>query len=385
VQRLVILFLSLFVLAACAPQASFGDAIVEGEPSPVPTSVIPSRPIYEVQRGDVIDERTYFGRVSAVSTEQLDFAINGRIAETFFSVGEELVAGDVLARLDTTELENQLLNAQEDLALAQSLLDSASRQIDFDRQRAQLEIDLAQVNLDYANLQASESPSAEATLLVRQREIELELAELDLQQIAEGVDPALEFDVMRAQEQVDTINGLIAQATLVATMDGRLIAFLVETGDAVTAFETIGIVADLSELEVTNVIENTELSELTEGLPAVLQRANTPDEVFEGTLYQLPQPFGLGSDGLVHVRFNNQPETANFELGERISYVVTIAERHDVLWLPIGAIRQFSGRNFVVIQDNGVERRVDVQLGLQGNERVEILEGLEENQRVIAP
>jgi multidrug efflux pump subunit AcrA (membrane-fusion protein) len=53
--------------------------------------------------------------------------------------------------------------------------------------------------------------------------------------------------------------------------------------------------------------------------------------------------------------------------------------------LPIGAIRQFSGRNFVVIQDNGVERRVDVQLGLQGNERVEILEGLEENQRVIAP
>jgi HlyD family secretion protein len=385
VQKLVVLFLSIFILVGCTPQASFGDAITEGEPTPFPTAVVASRPVYEVERGDVIDQRSYFGRVSAVRTAQLVFPIDGRIKESYFSAAEDVVAGDILAKLDTTEIESQLLDAQEELAIAQSLLESAENQISFERRRAELGIELAQLFLDYATLKAATPASAEDSLLIRQREIELDLAQLALEQVNAGVDPALAFDVTRAEEQVEHINELIAQAVLIAPMDGQLISWLVSAGDAVTAFEGIGIVADLSEMEVTNAIGNAELSELTEGLPAVVQRANSPDEVYEATIYQLPQPFGSASDGLTHVQFNNQAETSDFELGERMSFVVTIAERHDVLWLPSAAIRQFSGRNFVVIQEDGVERRMDVSLGLQGNGRVEILEGLEENQRVIAP
>jgi multidrug efflux pump subunit AcrA (membrane-fusion protein) len=385
VQKLVMIFLSIFILAACAPQATFGDAIIEGEPSPFPTNIVPSRPIYEVQRGDVIDQRSYSGRVSAVRTSQLVFSIDGRVEQTYFSVGDDVTAGDIIAELDTTQLESQLLDAQEELAIAQSLLESAANQITFERQRAELNIELAQTFLDYARLQAANPPSAEESLLIRQRELELELAELALAQVSAGVDPALEYELTRAQEQVDYVNELITQAVLVAPMNGRLISFFVSVGDTVTAFETTGVVADLSELEVTNAIADAEASELTEALPVILQRANSPDEVYEATIYQLPQPFGSANDGLTHIHFNTQPAPLEFELGERISFVVTIAERHDVLWLPVAAIRQFSGRNFVVVQEDGVERRVDIRLGLQGNDRVEILEGLEANQRVIAP
>jgi len=66
-----------------------------------------------------------------------------------------------------------------------------------------------------------------------------------------------------------------------------------------------------------------------------------------------------------------------------LEYVVTL--RDDVLWLPVSAIRQFSGRNFIVVQNEGLQRRVDVRLGLEGDGRVEILEGAEENQTVIGP
>lgn len=374
------------MLAGCGvSQATFGDAITEGEPTPFPTNVVPSRPIYDVQRGNIIDQRTYFGRVSAINTSELHFAIDGRVLETFFSAGDDVSVGDVLAEIDTTQLEGQLIDAEEALAVAQSLLDSAESQITFARRQAELEIELAQTFLDYANLQAEDPPTAEDNLLISQRQIELELAQLALEELEQGVDPTLAFDVTRAQEQVDTINASIAQAVLVAPMEGSLTAFSISAGDPVGAFESVGIVSDLSALEVTDVMENAEISELTEGLPVVLQRANTPDAAFEGTIAQLPQPFGSGSDGLVHVRFDTLPPASEFELGERMSFVVTIAERQDVLWLPISAIRQFSGRNFVVIQEEGVERRVDVQLGLEGNDRVEILGGLEEDQRVFAP
>ena len=68
-----------------------------------------------------------------------------------------------------------------------------------------------------------------------------------------------------------------------------------------------------------------------------------------------------------------------------MNFTVLIEERDDVLWLPQSAIRQFSGRNFIVVQNEGVQQRVDVRLGLEGDGRVEILEGAEEGQTVIGP
>ena len=56
-----------------------------------------------------------------------------------------------------------------------------------------------------------------------------------------------------------------------------------------------------------------------------------------------------------------------------MNFTVVIEERDDVLWLPQSAIRQFSGRNFIVVRNEGLQQRVDVRLGLEGDGKVEIL------------
>jgi len=56
-----------------------------------------------------------------------------------------------------------------------------------------------------------------------------------------------------------------------------------------------------------------------------------------------------------------------------------------VLWLPRDALREFNGRDFVVIDNNGIQQRVDVELGLKGGDRVEIISGVELDQTVIGP
>ncbi len=56
-----------------------------------------------------------------------------------------------------------------------------------------------------------------------------------------------------------------------------------------------------------------------------------------------------------------------------------------VLWLPPQAIRVFEGREFVVVRDGDMQRRVDLKTGLKTVECVEIIEGLSEGQVVIAP
>ena len=384
-RYLFILALGLLFLTGCASQATFGDAITQGEPTPIPTPVVPSKPVYQVERGKIVYERRFFGRISPVITEAFGFEIDGRVLDTAVEHGVDVAEGDVLARLNTASLENRLLAAEEELAIASSIFESADSQVRYDSQRAQLGLQMAQLKLDHAIDSAKVPINSDTQLNINLLTLERDLAQVALNELTSGVDPQLRFDVTRAQKQVDELRATIAKAELKAPMTGKLIYFAPDPGEPMLAFEPIAVVADLTVLEITDEMEPDDLNELAEGMALTIQRAGIPGNVYTGIIASLPSPYGLAADDFVHVAFDEQPPAGEFDAGDRMSFTVKIEERDDVLWLPASAIRQFSGRNFIVVQNEGIQRRVDVRLGLEGDGRVEILEGAEENQTVIGP
>ena len=76
---------------------------------------------------------------------------------------------------------------------------------------------------------------------------------------------------------------------------------------------------------------------------------------------------------------------ADLSIGERIGVVILLEEHDDVLWLPPAAIREFNGRHFVVVQEGQIQRRLDVKIGLQNENQIEILSGVSEGQLVVGP
>ena len=384
-RYIVILVLGMLLLTGCASQATFGDAITEGEPTPIPTPIVPSKPVYQVERGKIVYERRFFGRISPVVTEEIAFQIDGRVSEVYVDRGANVAEGDVLARLNASASERQLLDAEEELAIAQSILESADSRVRYDSRRAELQLQMAQLRLDHALAQAADPPGSDDELNISLRGIERDLAQVALDELTSGVDPQLRFDVTRAQKRVDDIKATIAKAKLIAPMSGRLVYFAPDPGEPMIAHEPIAAVADLSVLEVTDEMDADDLTELAEGMPLTIQRASLPGNVFTGAIASLPSPYGVSTNDFVHVAFDEQPAMDEFKVGDRMSFTVKIEERDDVLWLPVSAIRQFSGRNFIVVQNEGVQQRVDVRLGLEGGGRVQILEGAEENQTVIGP
>lgn len=380
-----LLMLALFALTGCASQATFGDAITQGEPTAIPTPVVPSKPVYQVERGKIVYERRFFGRITPLVTEEIAFEIDGRVLEVFVEAGADVAEGDILARLNTAGLESQLLDAEEELAIATSILESADSKARFDSQRAALTLEMAQLKLDHADAQAGASPSADDALQINLLTLERNLAQVAIDELTSGVDPQLRFDVTRAQKRVNEIKATIAKAELVAPMSGRLVNFSADPGQPIISYEPVGLVADLSAIEVTDEMNPEDLTELAEGMPLLIKRAALPGKVYSGAIASLPAPYGLATDELVHVAFDEQPPTDEFKVGDRMNFTVVIEERDDVLWLPQSAIRQFSGRNFIVVQNEGLQQRADVRLGLEGDGRVEILEGAEEGQTVIGP
>ena len=379
-----LLFVTL-LLGGCASQATFGDAITQGEPTAIPTPIVPTKPVYQVERGKIVYERRFFGRIAPVVTEEFGFLIDGRVLSTYVEAGAEVTEGDVLARLNTAALENQLLAAEEELAIATSIFESADNQVRYDSQREALNLQMAQLRLDHAIANAAEPPSSDDELSISLLTIQRDLVRVAIDELTDGVDPQLRFDVTRAQKRVDEIKATITNAELIAPMTGRLVYFTPDPGEPMIAYEPIAVVADLSVLEVTDEMDADDLTELAERMPLTIKRASLPGNVYSGTIGSLPAPYGLATDGFVHVAFDEQPLVDEFRVGDRMSYTVLIEERDDVLWLPSSAIRQFSGRNFIVVQNEGVQQRVDVRLGLEGDGRVQILEGAEEHQTVIGP
>ena len=385
VRAVFLLMLGLLALSGCASQATFGDAITQGEPTAIPTPVVPSKPVYQVERGKIVYERRFFGRITPLVTEEIAFEIDGRLLEVFVEAGADVVEGDILARLNTAGLESQLLDADEELAIATSILESADSIARFDSQRAALTLEMAQLKLDHAAAKAGASPSADDTLQINLLTLERNLAQVAVDELTSGVDPQLRFDVTRAQKRVNEIKATIAKAELVAPMSGRLVNFSADPGQPIISHEPVGLVADLSVIEVTDEMGPEDLTELAEGMPLLIKRAALPGNVYTGTIARLPAPYGLATDELVHVAFDEQPAADEFKVGDRMNFTVVVEERDDVLWLPQSAIRQFSGRNFIVLQNEGVQQRADVRLGLEGDGRVEILEGADEGQTVIGP
>ncbi|HRQ38323.1 MAG TPA: efflux RND transporter periplasmic adaptor subunit [Chloroflexota bacterium] len=387
----LVTFLLLLVLTGCAaPNRDRRDAASSAEPTPIPTAVVPNKPTYTVQRGDVIYAGSFNGRINPTNEISLAFIQGGQVAEVLVERGETVLEGVTIARLDTSELERELALAQSALDVAQAQLTAVETANAAQQNRAELALALAQLDLDFVISQTGETPTPEQAYQIGRLTILRDLAQLAVDELATAVDPQLSANVQQAQLRVTELETAVANAVLVAPTDGVLVSLNLAPGRGVAAGEPVATLADLEELEVNANLQTTQMSELAEGLPALIFPANRPGESFPGAIRQMPYPYGTrGSadvpptDSSTRFAFDNPDDARQFQPGDRVRVEVVIEERPDVLWLPPAAVRNFSGRFFVVVQDEVGQSRVDVVLGIEGDGRVEILEGLSEGQVIV--
>jgi len=344
----------LFLVTACTNQM----AEEEPTPTPIPTSVVPLKPTYTVQRGDVIDQMKFTGRVSPVLEQELFFPTSGRVRNVYVKQGGKVTSGQVLADLEGIEdLERNLESTQLNV------------------RRNELYLENAQNALELFKVTTPK--------WVRGYEYELAMKENDV----ELANIALE----EAKLSLKDLEEIVSDSQIVAPFDGEVLTFRLTDGKGVEAYQPVAVIGDVSQLEVSAELRDEEMRRLAVGMPVSLALYSKPGEVLTGKIRKLPYPFGGGGtnvedeDKATRISVDASAKEAGFELGDLISIAVVLQNKEDVLWIPPQAIRVFEGRRFVVIQDGDLQRRVDVRLGVEGEGRVEILEGLEEGQIIVGP
>lgn len=380
---------SLSLISGCALLPAVNtDRATDGlpTPTPIPTAIVPVKPVYTVTRGEIVHQLEFSGRISPVVEEDLYFRTGGRVRSVFFRRNDMVEAGDIIAELEIEPLERQLDAAQLELERAQVRLAEAETALQFQIRTAETNIEIAQLRL-----QSLQSEAAPDRIQIAIQEKQIELMFLDLDRLKAGVDPLLISDVTRAEMSVQRLLAEIAEARIIAPFDGRLMSMSLTPGQGVDAYFPVSSLADVSALELRADLVSSQMNELVEGMTAVVFSTNRPGETLPGSVRRLPYPYGSGGRGTTvedldkstRISIDLPPDQIPYQLGDLVRVTVELERKADVLWLPPQALRIFDGRRFALLQDGDVQRRVDVTVGIETPDRVEIEAGLEEGQVVV--
>jgi RND family efflux transporter MFP subunit len=289
------------------------------------------------------------------------------VRKLYVSSGAQVKAGDVLA--DLLQLDD---------------MESQARTQELALRRAEINVEQAWLRQQMAATQMSNWDRG-YDIQMKMYAYEVELAQI-----------AYEETKLNSQN----LQGSIEDAQIISPIDGKVLSVTLLEGQEVSAFQELITVGDDTLLEVGATLTSTQMQEMAEGMQAVVEPADKPGEKLDGKVRSMPYPYGTNGgdedaknalktgatvDNTTRVELSSPADLNGFRIGDLVQVTVIMESKQGVLWLPPAAIRSFEGRNFVVVKTDGLPRRVDVRIGIENDEKVEILEGVKEGDIIIAP
>lgn len=279
--------------------------------------------------------------------------------------------GDVGAMPEARQLEEATLDYQAKLASYRLATQGASES---DIARARAQVQQAQAEYERALNQQRIGQQEIAVL-----EAEVEKENLALERLRSGVDPWLKRDVAAAQQN-------LAAATLTAPFDGVVLEVMVRRSEMVPAGASVILLADPAAVEVRTTVIEEDLPLVRVGQPVELFFDAQPDAAVSGQVARIvPQRVSGEDRSLYHVYVGLAELPEGIVSGMTADASIIIARQSDVLRLPRAVVqaRADGTATVKVWHTDGIENRT-IQVGLRGDVYVEIREGLNAGEQVIA-
>jgi HlyD family secretion protein len=239
------------------------------------------------------------GHIEATEV-RLAAKVGGRLAALPFQEGESVRAGDVVARIETVDIQNDLARARAELAAAEArlaLLEAGTRKEDLDRvaaEVARIEADLAAARVDLGRLEGladrgTATEKARDDARTRVLLLERTLAATQAEQAKAKAGPRFQ-EIAQARAQRDaavavvaTAGQRLADATVVAPRGGVVTQRATEPGEVLSAGALLSVLTDISQPWLTVYVDEPSLSRIRLG-DQVTVRVDGRQEAFTGTV-----------------------------------------------------------------------------------------------------
>ena len=347
-----------------------------------------------VDQGTIEVSVSASGKVVPAFEEIINSPINTRILEVYRKGGDSVDVGTPILKLDlqSTETEyNKLLDEEQmkNYQLQQLKVNNETKLKDLAMQIKVKEMNLNRMKVELRNEQYLDSIGSGTTDKVRQAELSVNVAQLELEQLRQQY--TNEQEVMEAEYKVQELDLSIFRKSLAEmkrTLDDAQVrsprkAILTyindQIGQQLTQGTQIAIISDLSHFKVEGEIADTYGDRVAAGGKAVVKIGS---EKLEGTVSSVTP---LSQNGVISFTVQLKDDNhRRLRSGLKTDVYVMNAVKEDVM--RIANASYYVGRGeydlFVRTADDELTKR-KVQLGDSNFEYVEVVSGLQPGDQVV--
>ena len=345
-----------------------------------------------VVRGELLRDISVQARVVA-SLHPTLFSPGQGIVSLRTKAGAQVRRGEILATIDSSELQSASEQARAQLLSMQAELERQkilSRQA---AQRARQQVDLLALRVEAAKRTLARHERTFNEGLSNRADLEsaqdaVRIAELELAQARRELDLSREttsFEVQTREQQVvsqqSRANDLaqrVGELTIRAPFDGMVASVAVQDRDAVAPNQAILTVVNLSSLELEIALPEEYGGDTVIGTPAAIS--------FNGREYQgrvtAVSPEVVGNQVAATVAFvGGQPP--GLKQNQRLTTRLVYESKKDVLKVPRGAFLESGGGRSAYVVDGTMATRREIVTGASSVGEIEIVRGLREGEKIV--
>ncbi len=354
----------------------------------------PAVVVDQVRRGNLVETVVASGHVETPFRVEIGSQITGTVDDVLVQEGERVSKGQPLISLEARELkaavvqtqgavaqaearmrqldELTLPSAREALAQAQANLLNAQQTFDRTSQltkngyATRAALDDAQKTLDVARTQ------------VRTAEFQVYTASPN------GSDYVMaQTQLNQARANLETGESRLGYATISAPRDGVLITRNVERGTVAQPGKALLVLAPAGEVQLVLQIDERNLGKISLGQKAVASADAYPDRRFAAVISYINPGIDIARASVeVKLTVADPPDYLRQDM--TVSVDIEVAAKDHALVAPIRSVHDvLSGQPWVLGIKDGRAIKRPVRLGLRGNSRIEIVDGIAENEIVI--
>jgi len=363
------------------------------------TKIDPSK-LGKVEQGDLAKSVVATGKIEPITKITIKSKASGIVKRLLVDAGDSVKTGQIMAELDKEEIQARVRAAQAALAASEANLKAS--EADFQRSEVDAqgpEVPLLQRAYERAKKMASEGVVSQAALDDAQRAYETAVNKRDMARANLSVSKA---KIAQAKAQVEQNRAALAQneeelrnSTIVAPIDGIVLARNVEIGDAVSSILVLGSTAtslfdmgDTHEVFVRGKVDESDIGKVYLGQTARIKVESFKDKSFDGKVTKI-SPMGTEKDNVTtfEVRVSITNAAGELKANMTANAEIILEEHKNVLYIPEGAlIYDKDKKASVEVPDSkGKEgkRKVAVTVGISNGSKTELLSGLKKDDQVI--
>lgn len=352
------------ILILLAALVAGGWLLLRGQPSAASAPATA-----EVTRGDVTTTVLASGQIEASQLVSVGARVSGRIEELPVTLGQQIKAGDLIARMDSQDQQNEIRQAEADLANIDAQI--SAKNATLTRARQILDRQKALGSSNYSSRETVEGATAD---------VNVALAELQ----------ALDAQKARAEVSLSTARISLERTRITAPISGTVVAVVVEAGQTINSLQsapTLIKIANLDRVLVKAEISEADVVRVKPGQQVDFTILGEPDRVFPAQLRDIePAPSEIADSDTIStdsaIYYNGLLEVDNpdhlLRIGMTAQVTITLDSARNVLRVPAAAVRGSGAAARVTLWDpsKAASREQKVEVGLNDKVWAEIRQGV---------